>query len=471
MISHELSRRAFMKNSSAIAMGLSLTNPMDANAFSEDKKAIIQVSGVDSNFEREPLRHPFGFKGGAITNIWQTVSFLESDSDLQKVGLGTQNVLWSDSNVFLAHSENGGNALMYSMTERALQMIKGTSFTSPIEVLDEILPEILAYGKSVTGNPDLRTTFALNSLVSVDNALWLLYAAANGITNFDDMVPQAYRPGLSARHDKVASIPALGYGTSMEEIKRLADEGYFIMKIKIGAPGDQDEMLEKDKTFLKNIHQTIGHYETAYSEHGKIPYYFDANGRYVKKETLLRFLDYAEKIGALEQISVLEEPFGEHNAEEVQDITARNLFVAADESAHTDKDSLVRIQQGYNTIAVKAIAKTLSMTMKIVQVAYENKVPCFCADLTVNPILVDWNKTVAARLPGLGGMNIGLQETNGWQNYLNWETMMSYHPAKNSSWTKTKGGVYLTGKDFFEQSGGILMPSQHYTEMFEASSR
>lgn len=431
----------------------------------------IKIGQVDSNFEREPLRRPFGFKGGAMTNVWQTMACVQSESGTKKIGLGTQNVLWSDSSVFSKHSENGGNALMYAMSERALQMIKGTSFISPIEVLDEILPEILSYGKQITGSPDLRTTFALNALVGLDNALWLLHAVENGMTSFDEMIPEEYRPGLSAKHEKVASIPALGYGTSMEEIKGLADDGYFILKIKIGAPGDQDQMLEKDKAFLSKIHKTIGHYETAYSETGKIPYYFDANGRYENKETLLRFLDHAEEVGALEQISVLEEPFPEQNEEDVREITARGLFVAADESAHTDKEALSRIELGYNTIALKAIAKTLSMTLKIAQLAYEKNIPCFCADLTVNPILVDWNKSVAARLPALSGIDLGLLETNGWQNYRDWNRMKSYHPAQDASWTETVEGVYPTGQDFFEQSGGILMQSPHYEKLFAADPK
>ena len=87
---------------------------------------------------------------------------------------------------------------------------------------------------------------------------------------------------------------------------------------------------------------------------------------------------------------------------DIRDIPVR---IAADESAHTEKDALKRIQMGYRAIALKAIAKTLSMTMKIAQIAYENNVPCFCADLTVNPILMEWNKNIAARLspfPGSG---------------------------------------------------------------------
>lgn len=466
-----MKRRKFVKQASlGLAMGPSLVAcSLNENNMQQNNASLIKIKKVDSNFEREPLKKPFGFKGSAMTNVWQTMAYLESDKGQHQIGLGTQNVLWSDSSVFAAHSENGGNALMYAMGERALQILKGNSFQNPIQLLDDILEEVFAYGKQITRNPKLRKTFALNALVGLDNAAWLLYAQEHGISNFDDMVPEAYRPGLSARHKKVASIPALGYGTAISEIKSLADEGFFIMKIKIGAPGTQKEMLEKDKEFLKNIHSSIGHYETEHSKNGKIPYYFDANGRYDKKETLHEFLDYAEKIGAMDQIAVLEEPFGERNQVEVTDIVERGngLRVAADESAHTDKDALARIEQGYNSIAVKAIAKTLSMTMKIAQVAYEHKVPCFCADLTVNPILVEWNKSVAARLPAFPEMQgLGLQETNGWQNYRNWETMQNYHPQKEASWVPSKNGVYDTGSAFIEQSGGIFQRSEHYEQMF-----
>ena len=462
-------RRTFLKNSTALTAltmaGLS-SQTISCMDTTQTMKPIT-IADVSTNFERELLARPFGFGGGAITRTWHTAAWLKSDSGISKVGLGTQGVLWSDGSVARAHSENGGNALMYAMTERAVQLLKGKTFTDPVALLDEILEEVYDYGKAITRNPNLRKTFALNPLVAVDNAVWLLYAAENGIKNFDDMVPDAYQQGLSARHDKVASIPALGYGTTIEEIKRLADEGFFIMKIKIGAPGTQEEMLEKDKEFVSAIHKAIGHYETPHTKDGKLPYYFDANGRYDKQETLMKFLDHTEKIGALPQIAVVEEPFGERNQEDVSQIAARGPRVAADESAHTDEDARTRIEQGYNCIAVKAIAKTLSMTMKIAQIAYQKQVPCFCADLTVNPILVDWNKTVAARLPAFPEFNMGLQETNGWQNYKHWDQMMSYHPMAEAEWTKTVNGVYPTGKAFFEKSGGIFEQSEHWVGMFE----
>jgi L-alanine-DL-glutamate epimerase-like enolase superfamily enzyme len=236
------------------------------------------------------------------------------------------------------------------------------------------------------------------------------------------------------------------------------------MKLKIGSAGSQDEMLLKDIAFLSAVHAAIGHYETPYTRNGKIPYYFDANERYEKKETLLRFLDHAKKVGAFQQIAAVEEPFGERNSVFVGDI---GVTIAADESAHTVEDAATRIQQGYGAIAVKGVAKTLSMTMKICQLAHEKKIPCFCTDLTVNPILVDWNKNVAARLSPFPNLNIGLQETNGHQYYKQWNKMMNYHPKSTAEWTTTQKGVYRTGKSFYDESGGIFAPSPHYEEMFK----
>lgn len=464
-----MSRRKFVSTSTKMAIGLSAMGSVPSNRlFAKEGVSKIKIVKVDSNFEREPLIKPYRFKGSGISETWQTVCYLQTDTGLTGIGLGTQGVLWSDSKVFFDHSENGGNAIMYAMSERAIQMLNGTTFTNPIEVLDELLPEVWAYGKKISGNPDLRKTFALNSLVCVDNALWKLYFHHNKFKNFDDMVPEAYRPGLSHRHSKVASIPSFSVGTPVSEIKAAADQGYFIMKLKTGSSGSQKEMIKKDIEFLTDLHKTIGHYETPYTKSGKIPYYFDANGRYEHKDTLKRFLDHADKIKALDQIAVLEEPFDEFNESMVDDLGVR---VAADESAHTAEDAARRIEQGYGAIAVKAIAKTLSMTMKITQLAYEKNVPCFCADLTVNPILVDWNKSVAARLQPFPEMDIGLQETNGHQYYKNWDTMMGYHPMNGAEWTRTKDGIYPVGSEFYNKSAGIFMPSKHYVEMFQRIRR
>lgn len=429
----------------------------------------IKISSVDSRFEREPLLSPFGFKGGYLSELWQSVSFLRSENNNHAIGLGTQSVLWSDDLVFSTHSESGGNSLMYSLTERALQLLKNQSFNSPMELIVPLYEEVHEYGKSITLNPDLRKTFALNALVSVDNALWLLYAKENGISSFDELIPVDFKPTFSERHEKLAALPLISYNVTPEELKKEVDLGYFFMKIKIGHPGTQEEMLEKDKKRLFEIHETLKNINTPHTENGKLPYYFDANGRYESKEILNRFLNYAQEIGAFDQIVVIEEPFPEDMEIDVSDIPVR---LAADESAHTDTDTIKRIEMGYKAIALKPIAKTLSMTMKIAKAASDRDIPCFCADLTVNPILVEWNKNIAARLKSFPGLhNLGLVESNGHQNYVNWQEMQRYYPRHDAHWVKSKEGFYYTNQEYFNNGGGIFDPISHYESMFKNTIR
>ncbi len=430
------------------------------------KEKKIKIIETDTNFEREDLIRPFGFKGGAMREIWQTAALIGSDTGNRKFGICTQNVLWSDPVVFEAHSESAGNSLMYNITDRALQMLQGETYTNPVQIQEDILDELWGYGKKVTGNPNLKETFILNALVGVDNALWLLYCVENGITNFDDMIPMSYRPALSNHHEKVASIPLMAYNIPVQEIKEAVEEGFFFMKIKIGQAGTQEEMLQKDIARLTEIHRTIGNATTTYTESGKLPYYFDANGRYEEKETMLRFLDHAHKIGAFDQIAIIEEPFAEEKKWDVSDLGVR---IVSDETAHTDKHALERIQMGYTSIALKPIAKTMSMSMKVAQLAYKHEIPCFCADLTVNPILIEWNKAIAARLgafPGIKG-SLGLVESNGHQNYKQWDKMLTYNPTSDCSWAKVKKGVYLLNEDYYKQNGGIFEQSPHYAEWFK----
>ncbi len=419
-----------------------------------------RIAATASNFEREPLVRPFGFKGGYMSEIWQTAVRLESDSGRRRVGLGTQSVLWSDAAVFAAHAEAAGNALMYAITERALHLAREAgSFRTPLELQEAILDATHEYGRAVTGRPTLRRTFTLNALVPVDNAAWLLHADENGISGFDAMIPAEFRPALASRHRSVAAIPLMAYAVPVAEIREAAAQGFFFMKIKIGQPGTQEEMLAKDEARLSEIHAALASVETPQTRDGKLPYYFDANGRYESKETLQRLLDHARKIGAFDRIAIVEEPFPEELEVEVGDLGVR---VAADESAHTDRDAARRIDLGYGAIALKPIAKTLSMTLRIARLAHERGVPCFCADLTVNPILVDWNKVFAARLAPLPGLSLGLVETNGHQNYRDWEAMRRRHPCFGAPWTLPEKGVFRLDDDFYARSGGLFEPSPHY---------
>lgn len=167
-------------------------------------------------------------------------------------------MLWSDAEVFAAHAESGGNALMYAMTEFAAQLVRGPSFTDPVELLESIRGEVYTYARSVMQHAALRETFVLNALVAVDIAAWLLYTAEHGIRDFDALIPPAYRAALAHRHDQIASIPLMAYGIPVEEITAAVAASYFFLKIKLGQPGTQAEMLELDKARLSAIHAAIG---------------------------------------------------------------------------------------------------------------------------------------------------------------------------------------------------------------------
>lgn len=420
---------------------------------------MIRITRSNLNFEREPLATPFGFKGGFLTELWQTIALLTSDSGQRGVGLGVQSVLWSDPHVFAANSEAGGNALMLLLTSYALHTAEGRMFETPLDLLDALLPPTFAYGKTIAGKPDLRLTFVLNALVAVDNAAWRLYAAENSLTDFDALIPDFARPALSHRQSEVLSIPAVGYGLAVEEVVRLAASGYTLFKIKIGSDpakdGDPVKMLEADIARMRALHAALHPYPA-------VRYYLDANGRYDTKARLLTLLDALQSCGALAQTVLLEEPFAEENLENVTDVPVR---VVADESAHTDRDVAQRIALGYGAIALKPAAKTLSMSFRMAQVAHAAGVPCLCADLTVNPVLVDWNKTFAARLAPLPGLTGGALEANGHQNYRDWPRMQSYHPCAGAPWTGSQNGHFDLDPTFYATYGGILLPLPHYDSL------
>jgi L-alanine-DL-glutamate epimerase-like enolase superfamily enzyme len=429
----------------------------------QENAPMIQTTKTNLNFEREPMAAPWGFKGGYLTEIWQAVALLEAQSGKRGIGLGSQSVLWCDPRVFTRTSEPGGNAMMLLMTEHALAEAHNHPFSTPLDLLDSLLPSTLEYGKAITGQADLRVTFALNALVAVDNAAWLLKAAEEGTTSFDSLLPEEFRPALSHRLPRVASVPAVGYGMRVEDAVGVVDAGYFVLKMKIGsAPGgdpDQDKMLAWDQHRLAEIHKAVKDLDAPGSPTGRVLYYLDANGRYDSKGRVMRLLDHAGSIGALDRVIVLEEPFAEDSHEDVSDIPVR---VVADESAATLEETQERIDLGYGAIALKPVAKTLSMSLRIARLAHERGVPCFCADLTVNPVLVEWNKAVAARLAPMPGLDLGLLETNGWQNYRAWARMLTSLPDHDAPWTRARNGVYELDEEYWERSGDLFAESRHF---------
>jgi hypothetical protein len=65
----------------------------------------------------------------------------------------------------------------------------------------------------------------------------------------------------------------------------------------------------------------------------------------------------------------------------------------------------------------------------------------------------------------LPGLKIGAFETNGDQNYQNWDTLQSYHPSAGIPWIKPQAGLFTLDTDFYQSSGGILTASEHYLSL------
>jgi L-alanine-DL-glutamate epimerase-like enolase superfamily enzyme len=458
-----MDRRKFVKGAGLLAAfsAFDLTK-LNAGSLSGNKK--INIVKTASVYEREKLIRPFGFKGGYLTELWQTVSNLSSSSGISKIGIATQSVLYGDADLFSLHSEARGNAMMYALTNKALDLVRQTPFYTPVDLLDKILPEVILEGKRITGKSDLNINFVYNALVSVDNAAWLIYAAENKYNSFETMIPGPFKEALSHRNDKIAVMYQIPYGMPMQDLIEAANRGYFVFKVKTGSPGTQSEMLKADMDRLSLIHKTLKDLRSNHTSNGKLIYTMDANARYEKKESLLRYLDHAKKIGAFDQILLIEEPLNESNEENVSDV---GILIAADESVHNEESALRRLELGYNVLVLKGIAKTLSMSVKIAKLAAERNIPCLCADLTVNPILIDWHKNLSAHLAPFPVINMGLMETNGDMNYVNWKNMLDYHPSAHASWMKAKNGVFELNPDFYHRSGGILESSEHYNKLFK----
>ena len=414
----------------------------------------MRISAAYTAYENEPLKTAFGFKGNALTYLTQSVVYL-GDGENYGLGVGVQSVLWSDAEVFSAFGEDRGNEFMYSITQYAAKILCDREFCTPQDAIFAVIPECLEYARRITGI-DVKQTFVLNALVPVDMALWVLYAKKNRIECFDSI----YRG--RTKNMRLATIPLVTYNTDISEVKRMAESGTCIFKIKIGSDpdrdGDRNKMLTWDKARAKEIHKALCNIETPFTESGRPVYYFDANGRYDTRERLLEFIDFLRQEQILENTVLFEEPFAEESKIYVGDIPCD---FAADESAHSIEDVKERIELGYKAITLKPIAKTLSVTMKMAEYAEKMGVQCFCADLTVNPLMLEWNKNVAARLSPLRGMKIGVVESNGAQNYVNWDEMCRYAGERDD-----KGSFYELTDNFFSSSD-IFETRDHYLKLIK----
>jgi len=419
--------------------------------------AIIKIKKYRFNFQREPLLKPFQIKGASFSEKWTLVTLLESFHGIKAVGIGGTSVLWSDPKVFFRFSEAGSNALMALIAEKGTQLILEKEFSNPIDLLDSIIPELQKYGAKINENLELTRTFILNSLVSLDLALWIIYCLENGINDFDSMIPVEYRPFLSSRQNFLVHVPTISYDYPLKKVVEMINDGYFFLKVKLGQPGDPDEMLQKDC-------QRISDLFCALQGANELKFYLDLNGRYPHKEVLIKLLNHLEKIRLFKQVALIEEPFPEDNKQDISDLP---VCIAADESINSIESVQERISLGYRALAIKPAGKTLSISLKMLALACRTGIPCFVADNACVPWLVEWNKNFAARLQPLPSFSMGILESNGAQNYKFWDNMLEEHPFKGAAWIKPHNGLYHLDKEFYNCSGGIFVTPKGYLRLVE----
>lgn len=416
---------------------------------------MAEIAKVSLGSIREPLKNAFGFKGASLTELRQAIVGLELSDGTRGMGVGVQSVLWSAPEVFARYGEAQANEKMYAVTRRALTLLQGLPFTTPPEMLEQIEGPLSGYAREITGCAKLAPTFVLNALVAVDFAMWQVWMAKNK-TGFDGVLSR-FAPALQGRERRLGGIPLISYQTGEQEIRRLLREGAFFLKIKIGADpsGDKDpqKMLEWDKARIRQIHNIAAGYETVYTQRGRPAYYIDANGQYPSIGLLTQLLEDMDRAGALAQTLILEEPFAQTALQSVRGLPVR---VAGDESAHSVDDVRRLIDEyGYGAIALKPVAKTLSRTMQMADEALRRGAACFCADLTVPPVMLDWNMAFAARLPRIPGLKAGVVESNGAQNYADWGSLLGMCLPKQAGWREPKRGMYQLDSAF-DLDAGIL---------------
>jgi hypothetical protein len=423
----------------------------------------MRIAACDLQLRRERFARPFGFKGSAFHEKWTPVVRLTDDAGRTAIGVGGLAVLWSDRRVFAAHTETGGNALQLAVLERALELAPRVEFADPAALQDAILEEVHDYACAITGVEDLRLTFTLVALSALDYAAWLLHARRRRITSFDRLVPEKYRALLSQQQSRVALAPAIAYTLPEDKLRALLDAGAFVLKIKIGHAGTEDQMLRKDLEWLDHIHSLAAQHQTELTDSGRVLYYLDANGRYGRKQSLARLLDHCGKSGYLDRIILIEEPYSRPEELDVHGLPAR---FAGDESVESPADVATRAYQGYDAFAIKTAGKTVSRCFQMLEsVADAGAIP-FVADNACVPAMVEWNRNFAARLAAFPGVKGGIMESNGPESYAHWPELLNELPSPDAPWLRPRDGAFVLDDEYYAAGGGIFEVPEAYQALF-----
>lgn len=397
---------------------------------------------VDANlaFHREPYRKPFGVKGHFVHEKWITEVQVTDQSGVTGTAQGGLAPLWSDPKFFAAYTPVGGNILMAGILERSLPLVRGQTVDSPLTLQAAILDDVRKLARGIIGFQP-STTLLYNALVALDHAAWVLHARLNNCHDFDAMLPAEYRAVLSHRHRRLFLAPTASHAGSRREIAALLRSGCRVLKVKLGSPGGEEEMLRRDEALLERISDVL----RGVSDCPAL-LYLDINGRYWKARHLDRLVRHCEHLKLLERVCLVEEPYPARSRIKVASCP---VPVAADESLCEVADVARRRELGYRAVTLKPAGKTLSLSLRMAEEAARHGMILLVGDSSTTPALFDWNRNVAARLPAFPGLPGPLIEWNGPQLYRNWRTLLRQHPARNEKWLLPQAGAFNLAPSFY----------------------
>ena len=92
-----MTRRAFLKVAAMGAGSAAAGGCVTSGGGALPCARRITVADTGCEFEREPLLRPFGFKGGYLTNIWQSAAMIRSTGGQRGIGICTHSALWENT--------------------------------------------------------------------------------------------------------------------------------------------------------------------------------------------------------------------------------------------------------------------------------------------------------------------------------------------------------------------------------------
>lgn len=386
---------------------------------------------------------PFHFKGSSWREKWLTRVTLTTESGLQVQAQGSQAVLWSDADFFLAFSEEEGNQRQAAITEAVLKTLIDQLLGQPLEMLPTLIATAKDLAPQVTGRA-VSPTLILNALVPIDNALWKLYAAEQGISSLEELLPTP-QAGWQRRLHRV---PVINATMADDEILQLANE-HHCLKLKLGLPGEPTEMLATDRELLGQVLDMTHNLQKPGAPGGHLQLYLDLNGRYPDVDTVQRLLaDFPTK-----RICAVEEPLPYESNESVAELP---VPAAADESLVDVAGVAAKADQGYRIMTLKPAGKTFSMALLQAAAARKRGLAFMVADNAAVPIVRNWNMALAAWCPPLPGWDAPLLESNGPQFYADWVALCAAYPQPSATWLQPYEGCFLLDNTYYAAAGGVL---------------